>query len=98
VCNYFRVSYTIKFNYRNEFLTFICLRWSYISYDLGISRTASREPHRIRDVTPGILTARYVYRVSRERGSMLLELLAFIRVTYAHVWVRVMEGVGKTMI
>jgi hypothetical protein len=30
------------------------------------------------------------------RGSMLLELLAFIRVTYARVWVRVMEGVGKT--
>jgi hypothetical protein len=38
-------------------LTFICLRWSYISYDVGISRTASREPHRTRDVTPGTLTA-----------------------------------------
>jgi hypothetical protein len=42
---------------RPLYLTFICLRWSYISYDFGISRTASRGPHRIRDVTPGTLTA-----------------------------------------
>jgi hypothetical protein len=48
-----------------------------ISYDLGISRTASREPHRIRDVTLGALTATDTcigFHVTRFNASRIVSL------------------------